>query len=64
MKDYFIPFEPYGEDNFIEKRSKFTGRLWHVETPEEESTDVVLLRLSFFSERQEQPVLPCRTEKW
>ena len=28
-KDYFVPFERYGEDNFIEKRSKFTGRLWH-----------------------------------
>ena len=34
-KDYFVPFERYGEDNFIEKRSKFTGRLWHVETAEE-----------------------------
>ena len=34
-KDYLIPFEPYAEDSFVEKRSKFTGRLWHVETAEE-----------------------------
>ena len=31
-KDYFVPFADYGEDKFEEKRSKFTGRLWHVET--------------------------------
>lgn len=29
-KDYFVPFADYGEDKFEEKRSKFTGRLWHV----------------------------------
>ena len=34
-KDYFVPFASYGEDKFEEKRSKFTGRLWHVETAEE-----------------------------
>ena len=34
-KDYFVPFADYGEDKFEEKRSKFTGRLWHVETAEE-----------------------------
>lgn len=34
-KAYFVPFEAYGEDNFEEKRSKFTGRLWRVETAEE-----------------------------
>lgn len=32
---YLIPYEPYGEDRFVEKRSKFIGRLWRVETPEE-----------------------------
>lgn len=32
--DYFVPFEAYAEDKFVEKRSKFTGRLWRVETPE------------------------------
>ena len=31
-KDYFVPFADYGEDKFEEKRSKFTGRLWHVAT--------------------------------
>ena len=34
-KDYFVPFADYGEDKFEEKRSKFTGRLWHVETAEQ-----------------------------
>ena len=34
-KDYFVPFADFGEDRFEEKRSKFTGRLWHVETAED-----------------------------
>lgn len=34
-KDYFVPFADFGEDRFEEKRSKFTGRLWHVETAEQ-----------------------------
>ena len=34
-KDYFVPFADFGEDKFEEKRSKFTGRLWHVETAED-----------------------------
>ncbi|MDY3617838.1 IMPACT family protein [Agathobaculum sp.] len=34
-KDYLVPFEAYGEDRFEEKRSKFIGRLWRVETPDE-----------------------------
>ena len=34
-KDYFVPFSDYAEDSFVEKRSKFTGRLWRVETAEE-----------------------------
>lgn len=34
-KDYLVPFAAYGEDSFVEKRSKFTGRLWRVETAEE-----------------------------
>lgn len=36
-KEYFVPFECCGEDNFVEKRSKFTGRLWHEETPRKQS---------------------------
>ena len=32
---YLIPYEEYGEDRFVEKRSKFIGRIWRVETPEE-----------------------------
>lgn len=34
MHDYLVPFLDYGEDSFVEKKSKFTGRLWKVETPE------------------------------
>lgn len=33
--DYFVPAEAYGEGRFEEKRSRFTGRLWRVETAEE-----------------------------
>lgn len=33
--EYLVPFSEYAEDRFVEKRSKFTGRLWRVETPEE-----------------------------
>lgn len=32
---YLIPYEEYGEDRFVEKRSKFIGRIWRVETPEQ-----------------------------
>lgn len=35
VTDYFIPFLEYGEDRFEEKRSKFTGRLWRVESAAE-----------------------------
>ncbi len=48
MKDYFIPFAPYGEDNFIEKRSKFTGRLWHVETPDEATEKIKQMRETYW----------------
>ena len=34
-KDYFVPFSDYAEDSFVEKRSKFYGRLWHVESADE-----------------------------
>ena len=43
-KDYFVPFEEYAEDNFVEKRSKFTGRLWRVETPEEAAAKLKQMR--------------------
>ena len=33
-KDYLIPFEAYAEDHSVEKRSKFTGRLWRVRAEE------------------------------
>lgn len=32
---YLIPYEEYGEDRFVEKKSKFIGRIWRVETPEQ-----------------------------
>ena len=47
-KDYFIPAEPYGEDRFEEKRSKFTGRLWHVETPEEATAKIREMRETYW----------------
>ncbi len=34
-KDYLIPYLDFAEDSFVEKRSKFYGRLWHVESADE-----------------------------
>lgn len=34
-QEYLVPFSAYAEDGFVEKRSKFTARLWRVETPEQ-----------------------------
>ena len=34
MDEYLVPSE-YGEDEFIEKKSRFIGRIWSVETEEE-----------------------------
>ena len=47
-KDYYIPAEPYGEDHFTEKRSKFTGRLWRVETPEEATAKIKEMRETYW----------------
>lgn len=34
-QDYFVPHNAYAEDSFTEKRSKFFGRLWRVESAEQ-----------------------------
>ena len=47
-KDYFVPFLDYGEDKFEEKRSKFTGRLWHVETPEQATAKIKEMRDTYW----------------
>ena len=47
-KDYFVPFLDYGEDRFEEKRSKFTGRLWHVETPEQATAKIKEMRDTYW----------------
>ena len=47
-KDYFVPFEPYGEDAFAEKRSKFTGRLWHVESQEDAVAKIKEMREKYW----------------
>lgn len=47
-QDYFVPFLEYGEDNFVEKRSKFTGRLWRVETPEEAVAKIKEMRETYW----------------
>ena len=47
-KDYFVPFADYGEDKFEEKRSKFTGRLWHVETAEEAVAKIKEMRETYW----------------
>lgn len=47
-KDYFVPFAAYGEDKFEEKRSKFTGRLWRVETAEEAGSRIKEMRETYW----------------
>ncbi|MBD8990072.1 MAG: YigZ family protein [Clostridiales bacterium] len=39
MDEYLVPSE-YGEDEFIEKKSRFIGRIWPVETEEEALTRI------------------------
>ena len=34
MEEYLVPTD-FGEDEFVEKKSRFIGRVWHVETEEE-----------------------------
>ena len=46
--DYFVPFLDYGEDKFEEKRSKFTGRLWHVETAEQATAKIKEMRDTYW----------------
>ncbi len=41
-------FADYGEDKFEEKRSKFTGRLWHVETAEEAVAKIKEMRETYW----------------
>lgn len=47
-KDYFVPFVAYGEDKFEEKRSKFTGRLWRVESAEEAVAKIKEMRETYW----------------
>ena len=43
-----MPFADYGEYKFEEKRSKFTGRLWHVETAEEAVAKIKEMRETYW----------------
>ena len=47
-KDYKVPFSDYAEDSFVEKRSKFTGRLWRVETAEEAVSKIREMRETYW----------------
>ena len=47
-KDYLVPFAEYGEDKFEEKRSKFTGRLWRVETADEAVARIKEMRETYW----------------
>ncbi len=47
-QNYFIPFSSYAEDGFEEKRSKFTGRLWRVESAEEAVAKVKEMRETYW----------------
>ena len=39
MQEYLVPTQ-YGEDEFVEKKSRFIGRVWPVETDEEALTKI------------------------
>ena len=39
MQEYLVPTQ-YGEDEFVEKKSRFIGRVWPVETEEEALTKI------------------------
>ena len=39
MEEYLVPTQ-YGEDEFVEKKSRFIGRIWPVETEEEALTRI------------------------
>ena len=48
-KDYFVPFDRLRRRiKFEEKRSKFTGRLWHVETAEEAVEKIKEMRETYW----------------
>ncbi|MDO5141404.1 MAG: YigZ family protein [Eubacteriales bacterium] len=43
-----MPYLDYGEDKFEEKRSKFTGRLWHVESAEQAVAKIKEMRETYW----------------
>ncbi len=47
-KPYFIPMSAYAEDSFVEKRSKFTGHIWHVETAEQATAKIKEMREKYW----------------
>lgn len=49
MDEYYVPYLAYGEGQFEEKRSKFTGRLWRVESAEEAIDKIKQTRESFWN---------------
>ena len=48
MDEYYVPYLEYGEDKFEEKRSKFTGRLWRVESAEEAMAKIKEMRETYW----------------
>lgn len=43
MDEYLVPTD-YGEDSFIEKKSRFIGRVWPVETEEEALSHIAAMK--------------------
>ena len=43
MDEYLVP-TGYGEDEFIEKKSRFIGRVWYVESEEEALAKIQQIR--------------------
>ncbi len=46
MQEYLVP-TGYGEDEFTEKRSRFIGRIWPVETEEEAQEKIAQMKKQF-----------------
>lgn len=49
QKDYYVPAEPVGEDHFVEKKSRFTGRIWRVETADEAMEKIKEMRETYWN---------------
>ena len=51
MEEYLVP-SAYGEEEFTEKKSRFIGRIWPVDTEEEAQEQIQKMKKIHLSEKQ------------